>query len=240
MPPRHHKQDTAALKKRRHPMTVIDLSHPLTADMPVYPGTPPPEIRSLATFEQDGFRERQLTLSTHIGTHVDAPAHMLPHGRTLDQFPPDRFIGAGLCIHVALAPSGIIEWGFLQRFEEDLSLCDFVLLRTGWGPFWGSRHYYHGYPVLTADAAERLTGFELKGVGTDTLSVDAAETTDFPVHLTLLEKEILIIENLARLDRLPAGRFGRLCCLPLPLADADGAPARVVAIPETRAKDVTP
>lgn len=84
------------------------------------------------------------------------------------------------------------------------------------------------YPGSPSPEIHSIARFEADGV--DTLSVDAADALDYPVHRTLLEKEVLIIENLAHLDRLPAGPFQRLCCLPLHLADADGAPVRVVAM----------
>lgn len=211
-------------------MPVIDLTYPLTPDMPVYPGTPPPEIRTIATFEKDGFRERQLTFCSHTGTHMDAPAHLLARGKTLDQFPPDRFMGNGLCIDTTAGGPGRIEWEFLHAFEKDFAISDFVLLRTGWGRYWGTPDYDQGYPTLTPDAAEHLTAFNLKGIGMDTLSVDAADTTEYPVHQMLLGSDLLIIENLACLDRLPTGRFGQLCCLPLHLAGSDGAPTRIMAI----------
>jgi kynurenine formamidase len=200
----------------------------MTADMPVYPGTPPPEIQSIARLTDNGFRERRLTFCSHTGTHMDAPSHLLRGGKTLDQFPVDHFCGTGLCIDTGIA-SGPIEWNALQRYQDDLSHCDFVLFRTGWGQYWGTSRYFHGYPVLSDAAATRLAECNLKGVGFDTLSVDKEDTVDYPVHRILLENHTLIIENVAHLDHLPTGCFDRIYCLPLHLADADGAPARVVA-----------
>jgi kynurenine formamidase len=221
-------------------MPVIDLTYPIAPGMPVFPGSPIPEIHPIARFERDGFREKQMTFSSHTGTHMDAPSHMLRQGKTLDQFPAEHFIGAGLCIDLTSARGGVIEWTSLQPFQETLPNCDFVMLRTGWGQFWGTNRYFQGYPVLSPEAAQGLATYHPKAVGVDTLSVDAADAVEFPVHHILLEHNVLIIENLAHLDRLPNGRFGRLCCLPLPLADADGAPARVVALLENRSKDVNP
>lgn len=209
-------------------MPAIDLTYPMTAGMPVYPGTPPPKIQSIARFADNGFRERQLTFCSHTGTHMDAPSHLLKGGKTLDQFPIDHFCGTGMCIDTGSA-SGPIEWTSLQCYQDELSRCDFVLLRTGWGKYWGTSRYFQGYPVLSDAAAMRLAECNLKGVGFDTLSVDKEDTVDYPVHRILLENDTLIIENVAYLDRLPAGRFDRIYCLPLHLAESDGAPARVVA-----------
>jgi len=210
-------------------MPAIDLTYPMTADMPVYPGTPPPEIHPVARFAENGFRERQLSFCSHTGTHMDAPSHLLRQGQTLDQFAIDHFFGSGLCIDIRMTTTRSIEWPSLQRFQEALSHSDFVLLRTGWGRYWGTSRYYQGYPVLSAKAATRLAEFNLKGVGVDTLSVDTENTTDYPVHRILLGNHILVIENLAHLDRLPEGRLNQLTCLPLHLAGSDGAPTRVVA-----------
>lgn len=210
-------------------MPAIDLTYPMTADMPVYPGTPPPKIHPIARFQGDGFREQQLTFSSHTGTHMDAPAHLLDQGETLDQLSVNQFFGTGLCIEAGMTKPGPIEWTMLQPYQKELSHSDFVVLRTGWGRHWGSPRYFQGYPVLSAAAAKRLAEFNLKGVGVDTLSVDKEDTADYPVHRTLLENHILIIENLANLDHLPVGLFGQLYCLPLHLAASDGAPTRVVA-----------
>ena len=214
-------------------MPVFDLSYPMTAAMPVYPGTPPPDIRPIARLEDKGFRECHLSFCSHTGTHIDAPSHLLGQGKPLDRFPADQFIGAGLCIDATTMKNSVIEWEWLQHYQDELSVSDFVLFRTGWGRYWGSSRYLEGYPVLSAAAAQRLAAFDLKGIGVDALSVDTIDTVDYPVHRILLENEILIIENLADLHRLPEGRFDQLCCLPLHVAGSDGAPARVVAVLKT-------
>ena len=210
-------------------MPAIDLTYPIAAGMPVYPGTPSPVVHPIARFDRDHFRERQLTFCSHTGTHMDAPAHLLRRGETLDHFPVDHFRGTGLCIDVSMTRDGVVEWEALQCFQDELSESDFVLLRTGWGRYWGDSRYFEGFPVLSPAAARRLSEFGLKGMGVDTLSVDTMDTTDYPVHRILLENRIVIIENLANLDRLPEGRFAELVCLPLHITESDGAPTRVVA-----------
>ena len=118
-------------------MPAIDLTYPLAAGMPVYPGTPSPVVHAIADFDRDHFRERQLTVSSHTGTHMDAPAHLLNQGKTLDHFPVDQFRGTGLCIDVSMIRNGVVEWDALQRYQEEMAESDFVLLRTGWGRYWG-------------------------------------------------------------------------------------------------------
>ena len=79
-------------------MKAIDLTHIITEDMPVYPGTEPPKLTPANSYEKDGFKETLLSLYTHTGTHIDPPAHIFPDGRTLDEFPPEQFIGKALVI----------------------------------------------------------------------------------------------------------------------------------------------
>ena len=74
-------------------MKILDLTHLIEEAMPVYPETEPPKLTPSNTFEQHGFRETLLTMGSHTGTHMDAPAHMLRDGKTLDQFPADKYIG---------------------------------------------------------------------------------------------------------------------------------------------------
>ena len=79
-------------------MKVIDLTHTIQEEMPVFPGTEPPALMQAASCEEDGFREILLKLTTHTGTHMDSPAHIFPDGITLDQFPADQFMGRALVI----------------------------------------------------------------------------------------------------------------------------------------------
>lgn len=81
----------------RH-MKMLDLTHCITPEMPVYPGTEPPRLTAACTMEKDGFRETLLQMYSHTGTHMDAPAHMLPNGRTLDDFPAETFAGRGFVV----------------------------------------------------------------------------------------------------------------------------------------------
>ena len=81
-------------------MEIIDLSHSINAEMPLYTGTAPIEIIQNATVEEHGFNEKKLTLTSHIGTHIDAPAHMLEHGERLDEMPLDSFYGKAQVVDV--------------------------------------------------------------------------------------------------------------------------------------------
>jgi arylformamidase len=208
---------------------VIDLTHPLTTDMPCYPGTEPPTITEAFTVADHGYAELRLTMLTHTGTHIDAPAHMLPAGRTLDDYPAGWFVGRATVIDVARFAGGVIERADLEPHRDAIAGLDYVLLYTGWAARWGEASYYDGYPVLGEAAARWLAGRGLRGVGVDAVSVDAAGSTSFAVHRVLLASDLVIVENLTGLAAL-RGRSFLFSCLPLKITGADGAPVRAVAM----------
>ncbi len=210
-------------------MKVIDLSHPMSPDMPVYPGAPSPSFQNTATIENIGFCEMKMSFFSHTGTHMDAPAHMIPEGRTLDRFPAGHFFGPGLVLGVSGFAGRRIPVSFLAGHEDRIGDVDFLLLRSDWSRYWGDAQYYEGYPVLSPDAARFLRGFRLKGVGVDMISADPPGLDDLQVHNILLGRDILIIENLTDLDLVPDGRF-LFSCLPINIANADGGPVRAAAI----------
>ncbi len=208
---------------------IIDLSHLINEAMPVYPGTPVPKLERCNTIENDGFNEHRLNLSSHTGTHMDAPCHILPNAKSLDDFPVEKFMGKA----VVIPCEGLDEISLedLEEFESMIREADFVLFRTGWSGKWGIPAYFDGFPALTPEAAKWLTGFNLKGLGFDAISADFMDSFDLPVHHILLEKEILLIENLNNLELLPRTPF-EFICLPLKVEKADGSPVRAVAVIE--------
>lgn len=209
-------------------MTLIDLTHPISQDMPVYPGTEPPVIVTGCTVAEDGFLERKITLFSHTGTHIDAPAHLIEGGRSLDAFPVDHYYGRAVVVETTGEGNGIIGMRDLQPRLEGLEQADFLLIRTGWSRFWGTDRYFADYPVLNIEAAETLAGLGLKGVGFDAISPDPIDSRELPVHRVLMRAELLIIENLTGLEQLPEGPF-MFSCFPLAFEDADGSPVRAVA-----------
>jgi arylformamidase len=209
-------------------MPIVDLTHTIDTDMPIYPGTQGPELIPAWTLEKDGFVEAVIRLSSHTGTHMDAPAHLIDGGACLNSYPIETFRGMGRCIDLRDIANPEITRADLERLCGALKSTDFLLLNTGWSERWGTAAYFDQHPVLSVEAAKWLTGFNLKAVGLDNSSADRFDSARLPVHKCLLEKGLLIIENLARLDHLPAGDF-RFTCLPLKLAQADGAPVRAMA-----------
>jgi kynurenine formamidase len=209
-------------------MNIIDLSHTISPGMPVFPGDDPPVFTNRAEIEEDGFFEKSITLSSHTGTHIDAPAHIIPYAPTLDRMPVDRFVGQGSVIDITEMKYPEIDTAFLNPYEPLFRTSEFVLLHTGWARFWGQEKYLRNYPILSIEAALWVRSFGLKGIGVDALSVDEVNAADLPVHKILLER-MLIIENLTNLDKLPKTGF-TFSCFPLKLENADASPVRAVAI----------
>jgi arylformamidase len=217
-------------------MKIVDLTHPISANMPVYPGTEQPVISIGCSIEEIGFLEKKITFYSHTGTHIDAPAHLLKGHSTLDMLPIEQFHGPALMLDFGKSTPytttgtttnaiGIRE---LEPYQDKIKDVDFLLLHTGWSQHWGSEKYFSSYPVLSVDAAHWLSNFSLKGFGLDTISADTADTQEYPVHKTLLQKDMIIIENLTKLADLPCAQF-EFSCFPLSFEDADGSPVRAVA-----------
>jgi arylformamidase len=198
----------------------------MTPDMPVYPGKGQPVIRPAATIDKNGYREMFLQLDGHTGTHIDAPAHMLPDGRMLDDFPASKFTGKAVVIHV---PGNVhsIDLEFLEPCQEQIQSSDFVLFHTGWGDLWGSAEYLRGFPVLSEEAAKWLVTLALKGIGLDAISVDPVESETYAIHHILFNADMVIIENLVFPPELDSST-GTFYCFPLKFNHADGSPVRAV------------
>ncbi|WP_372947731.1 cyclase family protein [Mariniphaga sp.] len=207
-------------------MKLYDLSHLLNNETPVFPGMVKPRFQPAAKIEKDGYRETRFEMDSHTGTHIDAPAHMLENGKTLDQLPVDKFSGKAVIISV---PQGteVIEKELLLQFEEKLQKVDFVLFKTGWSKFWGTPRYFNNFPALTSEAVEWLLNFSLKGIGFDIISADPMKSTSYPNHFSILGKECIIIENLTFPDALTETE-GEFFCFPIPYENADGSPVRAV------------
>ena len=210
-------------------MKIIDLSHSIHPNIPVYPGTEQPIITQANTIDRDGFAEKKIAMYSHTATHIDAPCHILAGGKSLDQFPASHFFGPAVSIDVTQLSDPEIGINQLEPYADQLSKAAFVLLHTGWDSYWGQDKYFRDFPCFSPQAAEWLTRFSLQGIGIDTISIDHIDHADLPAHHILLGQEIVIIENLTNLNAITSGTFN-FSCLPLPIQDADGSPVRAVAI----------
>lgn len=199
-------------------MKLIDLSVPINAKTPVYPGDPATKVELAGIFEKDGYEDHYVSLGTHVGTHVDAPSHMVAKGVTLDQIPLERFSGRGVYVKA----DGELN---LQTIKGiDIQAGDIVLFNTGMGNKYHQSEYYDNYPAMAEELGRYLVEKKVHMVGVDMCSIDYEP---FPVHRILLKESILIIENLSNLSALEGKQF-RIYAFPIKL-QIDGAPTRVVA-----------
>jgi len=203
-------------------MKIIDLTHTFTEDMPVYPGDPKSSLEQVAFIEKDTFNDHRLTTVMHVGTHMDAPLHMISGGKTIDEIEPNVFIGNGVLLDVR--GKGKIDAATLDNVQ--IAEGSIVLLYTGFGTKYRTKEYYDGYPELTEDFANKMVELKIKMVGMDMLGPDY--NSPWITHKILLKNEILILENLANLDQLVGIKKFEIIALPAKLK-ADAAPVRVIA-----------
>ena len=212
-------------------MKLIDLTHSISPKMPVYPGTEPPLFTTGCSIDDNGFLEKKITLYSHTGTHIDAPAHLIKGSNTLNRLSIKHFYGKAFLLNLADIKNRTIGIKELEPHRDTISQAEFLLIYTGWSLYWGNEKYFSNYHVLSSEAADWLSRFGLKGVGFDTISADKADTQNFPVHKAFLQKDTIIVENLTNLEKLPCDHF-IFSCFPLKFEDADGSPVRAVAIIE--------
>jgi kynurenine formamidase len=212
-------------------MKVIDLTHTINRDMPVYPGTEGPKLEIANTYEQHGFKETLLTLFSHTGTHMDSPMHLFNNRSSLDSLPIEQFVGYGLVIDCSDLNEGQrITMSYIEKVREKADKAEFILFYTGWDKLWGSDLYFGDYPYITEEVADYLIDSKKKGVGIDVIGIDPISDGNLKLHRKLLEKtDIVIIENLTHLGELGLNLF-KFCALPLKFENSDGAPVRAIAI----------
>ena len=208
-------------------MKIFRLSHLLEETMPLFPGTEPPSVKRIFSVEKDLFAETRLSLSSHTGTHMDAPAHMIPGGKTLDQYNSGSFTGPGVLFDVTAFGGMEIPLDVFVQNGEKVRESDFLLLHTGWDRLWGKPGYFEKYPVLAPETALWLVSLPLKGIGIDAPSFDPVRGPQ-RIHHILLGKGFLLVENLTGFDRLKERRFS-FSAFPLLYKEADGAPVYAVA-----------
>jgi kynurenine formamidase len=212
-------------------MKIIDLTHTISANMPVYPGTERPKLEVANTYEESGFKETLLTMFSHTGTHMDSPAHLFAKRTTLDSFKVEQFVGKGLVINCSDLQEGQrITMKYIEEVKEEADKAEFILFYTGWDKHWGTSSYFGDYPYITEEVAEYLIKSKKKGVGLDVIGIDPISDENLTIHKKLFaETDIVVIENLTCLDQVGDKLF-KFCALPIKFENSDGAPIRAIAI----------
>lgn len=209
-------------------MRIVDLTHPLSDEMPVYPGLPRPSFAPIAKVDSDGYAMSEYHLLNHIGTHVDAPSHLVAGGDTLDEIALERLVCDALTIDVSAREPGPIPLDELEPQLDAIRRGDLVLLHSGNGGNYGSEAYWTGWSYPDAEASRALIERGISGIGFDGPSADPVDTTDYGLHRIWLEAGRLILENLANLDQLP--QRAPVVIAPMKVAAANGAPVRALAL----------
>ena len=204
----------------------LDVTLAIEPQMITWPGDPPVSLHRLASLALgDAVNLSAFSASLHCGTHVDAPAHYLPGGAGIDGMPPEAMIGPAKVFSVPAG--GAIEVADLEGL--DIAAGDRVLLRTGNSRLYAQKRFDPSFVGLTEDAAGWLAARQIRTLGIDYLSVAGMHADQAAIHRRLLEAGIWLIEGL-NLAAVAPGRY-QLYCLPLRIADAEAAPARVLLHP---------
>jgi arylformamidase len=191
--------------------------------MVIFPGDPPFKKEPVSQIQTgDDFNLTRITMGTHLGTHVDPPAHYLETGATVDQLPLETLVGPGVVAD--LRGCSQID----RRALEQASIADYnrVLMKTNNGPLLLESPFQQDYDHLTEDGARYLVESKVRLVGIDYLSIENHANPGSPVHHILLEAGVLVVEGVHLLD-IPPGEY-EVFCLPLKIKGADGAPARII------------
>ena len=205
-------------------MRLIDVSVRLSEATPTFPGNPAFACEPVKRIARgDSANVTALHLGTHTGTHVDAPRHFFDARPGVDTLPLDLLIGRATVVDIAGPRRGI---GAADLAHEDLRGCTRVLLKTANSALWQSAGFHQDFAYLDESGARFLVERGVRLVGIDYLSIEQFKRPGAPVHHLLLERGVVIVEGLD-LGAVRAGTY-EMMCLPLDIAGADGAPARVV------------
>ena len=207
-------------------MKIYDVSVPISEKTPVYEGDPSVEI-SLKLSMEDGeiANVSQICMGVHTGTHVDAPNHFIKDAKKVADLDLETLIGK--CRVVGL---GVDVMAIEPKHVEDLKDVTRVLFKTRNSDFWAdvNQGFRKDFTYITPEAAKVLVENGVRLVGIDYLSVEAFDAETPETHITLLKKEVIILEGLD-LREVSAGEY-ELICLPVKIAGGagDGSPSRTV------------
>jgi kynurenine formamidase len=214
----------------------IDLTLTISKSTPNFPGSPKLQFIPWSTLKEDGYNLELLFLSSHTGTHLDAPYHFVKNGAKIHQIPLDRLLGNGVLIKIKKGKNQVITKNDLILFERkngNIQKHSSIIFHTEWQKNLNSDSYFINNPGLSESAAKYLVSKEINLVGIDSPSIDLGTNRTFIVHKILAKNNILIVENLTNLNKISSKQFDFII-LPLKLKDASGSPVRAIAIQRTK------
>ena len=212
---------------------VIDISIDIYDGAPSFPGDTPCEVEPYHTIEESGYNTTRLALSSHHGTHLDAPLHFVADGAPVDRLDLAKCVGPALLVDLSAKKAGEpIDLSDLEPYRDRIGPGSRVVIRTGWDRVYPDPRYFTDFPYITLELARWLAdrGIALLGMDMPTPNGNSLQaTTD--VHQALLEAEVVIVEWLARLEEIPGDEFYFIAA-PLKIRGRDGSPVRALALVE--------
>lgn len=211
-------------------MKIFDISVPVSAGMPVWPGDPQVVLERYRTISSGNFsNDSKLACSVHTGTHVDAPAHFIENGKTVENLSLNTLIGSAVVAD--LPEADIITPDMLDALALS-SQTTRLLLKTRNSSLWADpqHHFHQDFVALSTQAAQWIIRKGIDLVGIDYLSIQLFKDAEPLTHRTLLDGGVIIVEGLNLQDVTPG--IYQLICLPIKLSGSDGAPTRAVLIEE--------
>ena len=201
-------------------MKLIDISHVLDENTPVFPGDCKTELSKYRTVEQDYYNAYLLQSGLHAGTHVDIPMHMINDDKTVKDFPADCFVGKGVLLDVR----GENPIQMKPEYRDIAAGRDIVLLFTEFDKYYFQDEYFTNHPTVSDDLADFLLSGNIKMLGMD---MPAPDYPPFTFHKELLKKGIFVLENLTNLESLIDLADFEVIALPLKI-DAEASFVRAV------------
>ena len=215
-------------------MKVIDLTLTISEKIPTFPASPQPAFIPWENIEEDGYNLELLFLSSHTGTHIDAPHHFLEKGSKIHEISLKKLVSEAVLIKSKKNGGQSITKTDIQKFEKKHGKIDgfsSVIFLTGWQRNLQKKYYFTNNPGLSVSAAKYLASKKISLVGIDSPSIDVGTDSKFSVHQIFAKKGMLIVENLANLDKIKSPKF-HLVVLPLKLKNTTGSPVRAIAFVE--------
>ena len=212
-------------------MKIIDLTLTISNKIPTFPGSPQPNFIPWEKIKDDGYNLELLFLSSHTGTHLDAPYHFLEKGSKIHEISLKKLVSNAVLIKSRKKRNETITKTDIQKFEKKhgkIESFSSVVFWTGWQRNLQKDNYFTKNPGLSVSAANYLASKKIGLVGIDSPSIDLGTDFKFPVHQIFAKKGMLIVENLANLEKIKSSKF-HLVVLPLKLKGATGSPVRAIA-----------
>ena len=212
-------------------MKILDLTLTISNKIPTFPGSPQPNFIPWEKIKDDGYNLELLFLSSHTGTHLDAPYHFLEKGSKIHEISLKKLVSNAVLIKSRKKRNETITKTDIQKFEKKhgkIESFSSVVFWTGWQRNLQKDNYFTKNPGLSVPAANYLASKKVSLVGIDSPSIDLGADSKFPVHHIFSKKGILIVENLANLEKIRFSKF-HLVVLPLKLKGATGSPVRAIA-----------